>query len=182
MAVMNTETAWISCKKMMLLFGSVIHSLDKYAYPFMLLGARFYIARVFWRSGQTKIPNIDSTVDLFKTEYIPNWAVNSKNLLGMDLSWTVPDPAIAAKLAIITELGLPVLLVLGLMGRFAALGLLGMTATIELLIYPGTTEHYYWMIILGLLITGGPGAISVDHLLRKKFLNDLCKLSSASDK
>lgn len=150
---------------------------EKYLAPLALLWARFYIARVFWKSGQTKITNLDTAAQLFEWEYIPKWQENSKSVLGMDLSWAVPDPAIGAKLATIAELGFPILLVLGLGGRLGALGLLGMAATIELFIYPGTTEHYYWMTILLLLATLGPGKISVDYFLRNKLMK---KESSAS--
>ena len=144
---------------------------EKYLAPLALLWARFYIARVFWKSGQTKITNLDTAAQLFEWEYIPKWQENSKSIFGMDLSWTVPDPAIGAKLATFAELGFPVLLVLGIGARFGALGLLGMAMTIELFIYPGTTEHYYWMTILLLLVTVGPGKISVDHFLRKRLMD-----------
>jgi putative oxidoreductase len=143
---------------------------EKYLAPLALLWARFYIARVFWKSGQTKIANLDTAARLFEWEYISKWQENSKSIFGMDLSWTVPDPVIGATLATFAELGFPVLLVLGLGARFGALGLLGMTATIELFIYPGTTEHYYWMTILLLLVAVGPGKISIDHFLRKKLI------------
>jgi len=146
-----------------------IKFLEVFIAPLALLWARFYMARLFWKSGQTKITNMDSAAQLFEWEYIPLWEENSKSVFGLDLTWTVPDPAIAATLATYSELGLPVLLLLGLGTRFAALGLLGMSLTIELLIYPGTTEHYFWMTILLLIMAVGPGKISADHFLRKKF-------------
>lgn len=63
------------------------------------------------------------------------------------------------------ELVLPVLLVLGLLTPFAALGLMIMTLVIELLVYPGTTEHIYWMLLLGVLITHGSGKPGADWIL-----------------
>lgn len=145
---------------------------EKYLAPLALLWARFYIGSIFWRSGQTKIVNLDTAAQLFEWEYIPKWIENSKDVMGMDLSWTVPDPSIAAKLSTFAELGFPILLVLGFGGRLGALGLLGMAITIETFIYPGTTEHYYWMVILLLLLTVGPGKISIDCFLRKKLLKE----------
>lgn len=148
-----------------------IYLTENFLAPLALLWARFYIGRVFWKSGQTKISNLDRAAQLFEYEYIPKWRENSKDVFGMDLSWTVPDAAIGAKLSTFAELGFPVLLVLGLFGRGAALGLLGMTIAIELFVYPGTAEHYSWMTLLLILITLGPGKISIDHWLRKKLLD-----------
>lgn len=168
------KTTCTLTEKMLGLAVCKIHLIEKFLAPLALLWARFYIARIFWKSGQTKITNLDNAAQLFEWEYIPNWEKNSKSVLGMDLSWTVPDPAIAAKLATYGELGLPVLLLLGLGGRLGAFGLLGMAATIEIFVYPGTLEHYHWMTILLLLITVGPGKISLDHFIRRKFMEKPC--------
>lgn len=145
-----------------------IGATEKYLSPLAMFWARIYIANVFWKSGQTKITNLDSAAQLFEWEYIPKWEENSKNIFGLDLSWTVPDPAFAAKLATYAEIGLPILLLFGLGTRFGAIGLLGMAITIELFIYPGTSDHYFWMVILLLIITHGPGKLSIDHFIRKR--------------
>jgi putative oxidoreductase len=59
-----------------------------------------------------------------------------------------------------------VLLVLGLASRLSALALLGMTAVIQLFVYPdGWPEHILWAALLLLIIARGPGAISLDHLV-----------------
>jgi len=116
-----------------------------------LLAARLYIAKVFFYSGLTKTKNWDSTVSLFAYEYnVP-----------------VLPPEIAAYMATAAELSLPVLLVLGLFTPLAAFGLLIMSLVIELFVYPGTTEHYYWIIILAILTTQGAGRISADKFIRK---------------
>ncbi len=145
--------------------------------PVAFVAARAYIGRVFWRSGQTKIGNPDTTVALFEDEYVANWTENAKDVFGMDLSWTVPS----ATAATYAELGLPVLLVLGIASRSAAFALLLMTIVIEVFVYPGTSEHYYWMLILAMIVTAGPGKISVDHLVRKKLLggNKNCHAKSS---
>lgn len=114
-----------------------------------LLTVRLWIAKVFFLSGLTKIKSWDNTLMLFEYEY------------------AVPllPAEIAAYMATGAELILPVLLVLGLFTPFAAMGLMVVTLVIELLVYPGTTEHYYWMLLLGVLITHGAGKIGLDPLI-----------------
>src|SRR5687767_1832637 len=75
--------------------------------PLAALAARIYVGQAFFLSGLTKIRDWDTTVALFTDEY------------------KVPllPPAFAALMGTTGELVLPVLLVLGLGGRFAALGL-----------------------------------------------------------
>ena len=80
--------------------------------PLLDVGLRFFLANVFFKSGLTKIKTWDSTIYLFSEEY------------------RVPllPPEFAAYLATGAELALPVLLVVGLFGRFAALGLFVLNA------------------------------------------------------
>jgi putative oxidoreductase len=131
-----------------------------------LLG-RFSIAAVFWRSGQTKVEGLaidlvegslqlgwprlsDSAVDLFREEYrLP-----------------LLSPELGATLAALGEHILPVLILLGLGTRLAALGLLVMTAVIQLLVYPGAyPTHGVWAAVLLYLMARGPGRVSLDHLI-----------------
>ncbi len=119
-----------------------------------LLAARIWVAKVFFYSGLTKIKTWDSTLTLFEYEYaVP-----------------VLPTEVAAYMATAGELILPVLLVFGLFTPVAALGLFIMTLVIEFLVYPGTTEHYYWMLLLGILMTHGSGKLGLDHFIKKKFL------------
>lgn len=112
-----------------------------------LLAARLWMAKVFFMSGLTKIKSWDNTLMLFEYEYaVP-----------------VLPADIAAYMATSAELILPVLLVLGLLTPFAAAGLMVVTLVIELLVYPGTTEHYYWMLLLAVIITHGSGKLGLDH-------------------
>jgi hypothetical protein len=63
----------------------------------------------------------------------------------------------------------PVLILLGLATRFSALALLGMTAVIQLLVYPGAyPTHGVWASVLLLLMMQGPGKWSLDHWLACK--------------
>ena len=112
--------------------------------------SRLAIAQVFWASGQTKVEGFGlkpGIVDLFREEYhLP----------------LVP-PEIAAPLAATAEHVFPILLVLGLFTRLSALGLLGMTAVIQIFVYPESwTVHILWAAILVHLIRAGSGPIALD--------------------
>jgi putative oxidoreductase len=75
-------------------------------------------------------------------------------------------PEIAANLALAIEVTAPVLLVLGLLTRAAALVLLGMTAVIEIFVYPQAwPTHIQWAAMLLVLLCRGPGWLSLDHLV-----------------
>jgi putative oxidoreductase len=127
---------------------------ERIPYSLVALMARVAVARVFWRSGQTKVEGFfqikDNTFFLFREEY------------------KVPllPPDLAAHLATIAEHVLPVLLVIGLASRLSALGLMAMTLVIQLFVYPdGWPEHILWFALLLLIVARGPGAVSLDHLI-----------------
>jgi putative oxidoreductase len=68
----------------------------------------------------------------------------------------------------VNELTIPVLLFLGLATRLATLPLLGMILVIQLFVYPGAwTDHLLWGSILVFLLTRGPGALSLDHVIAR---------------
>lgn len=120
----------------------------------LLLVARVGIASVFFLSGRTKVDGLltikDSTYALFETEYA-----------GVPLL----DPYTAAHLATYQEHLFPILLVLGLFSRLGALGVLGMTAVIEIFVYPDAwPTHLVWAGLLLPVIARGPGAWSLDNL------------------
>eukprot|EP01037_Dinobryon_pediforme_P005610 gene5610-5669_t len=123
----------------------------------LLLVARFGIAAVFFLSGRTKVTGLititDSAYYLFETDYrLP----------------FIP-PHIAAHLATYSEHLFPILLVLGLGTRFAALGLLGMTTVIEMFVYPDAwPTHLSWAGLLLPLIAQGGGAFSLDRLFARR--------------
>ena len=128
----------------------------EYLAPAFDLGMRLFLANVFFKSGLTKIQNWDSTIYLFTDVYqVP-----------------VLSPEIAAWLATSGELGLPVLLALGLFGRFAAAGLLILNAVAVLSYYSELSEaglnlHLYWGILLAaLLVSRSPW--SVDAWLERR--------------
>ena len=80
------------------------------------------------------------------------------------------SPQIAAPMAAFAEHALPVLILLGLVTRFSAFGLLAMTLVIEVFVYPGAyPTHGVWATVLLYLIAKGPGVVSVDHLLARRY-------------
>lgn len=123
-------------------------------WPLTLL-LRLGVATPFFLSGRTKVDGVftitDSTRYLFAEEY------------------RVPllPPDLAATLATGAEHILPVLLVAGLLTRSAALGLLVMTLVIQVFVIPtGWPTHLLWAGPLAYLIARGPGAASLDRLLK----------------
>lgn len=116
--------------------------------------ARLGIAGVFFLSGRTKVDGLltvnDTAYALFAEEY------------------RVPllPPDVAANLAAYAEHLFPILLLLGLLTRLSALALLGMTAVIQIFVYPDAwPTHFTWAAILIYLLARGGGAFSLDRLL-----------------
>ena len=116
---------------------------------------RLGIAGVFFLSARTKVDGIitlkEQTFTLFQYEY--------------NLPLLPPDAA--AYLATYAEHVLSIALVLGIMTRLSALGLLGMTLVIQVFVYPDAwPTHLVWAGPLIYLIGRGGGALSIDRLLR----------------
>jgi putative oxidoreductase len=80
-------------------------------------------------------------------------------------------PDIAAVMATISEHLFSALLVIGLASRLSAGALFGMTMVIEIFVYPDSwPDHLMWSASLLFIIFRGPGLLSVDHLIRRRFL------------
>jgi putative oxidoreductase len=114
---------------------------------------RVFPALVFWQSGRTKVEGLsikESTWFLFEHEYaLP----------------LIPHQ-MAAVAATVAEHLLPVLLILGLATRLSAVGLLGMTAVIQIFVYPDAwMTHGLWAAPLLAVLARGPGRWSLDHVL-----------------
>ncbi len=121
------------------------------------LALRLWVANVFWKSGLTKIQSWDSTLALFTYEY----------------SVPLLSPEVAAYFGTFTELFFPVLLVLGLAGRFAAV-VLFIFNIIAVLSYPGLMaagieQHQIWGLMLLVTLAHGPGKLSLDHWIGKRY-------------
>lgn len=120
----------------------------------LALGARIGVGSVFFLSGRTKVDGLltvnENAVTLFQEEY------------------KVPllPPEIAAHMAAYAEHLLPLLLFAGLATRLSALGLLGMTAVIQVFVYPDAwPTHLTWAVPLAYLAGRGAGPLSADRVL-----------------
>lgn len=117
---------------------------------------RLSMAAVFWLSGQTKVNGwhvTESAIYLFQHEY---------NL-------PLINPTLAAYMAAAAEHLFPVLLVLGLASRLAALGLLVMTLVIQTFVYPDAwVVHASWAACLLFIVARGPGRLSLDYLIARQ--------------
>ena len=125
--------------------------------PLLDLGVRLYLANIFWKSGLNKLQSWDTTVALFENEY------------------QVPllSPYAAALIGTGAELVLPVLLAAGLAGRFAALALFVFNI-VAVISYPdlseaGLKDHFYWGILLLVPLFHGPGKLSLDGWLVRRW-------------
>ena len=135
---------------------AALRGLDTLA-PVVDVLIRVLVASVFFKSGLTKIASWSSTVSLFENEY------------------AVPllPPEIAALLGTGVELFFPVLLVLGLGSRFAA-AVLFVFNIIAVISYPdlgevGIKDHQMWGLLLLVTLLHGPGKLSLDHWIGRRF-------------
>jgi putative oxidoreductase len=133
--------------------GAILDSLGRFPMSVLLLLIRVGVGMVFFKAGLLKYNSWEFTVLLFRDEYqVP--------LLAPDL---------AARMAMVQELTLPVLLFLGLGARLATLPLFGMLLVIQTFVYPNAwADHLFWGGALALILTRGPGALSLDHLIARR--------------
>lgn len=144
-------------RRLVTLYDTAARSLT-FLSPIADLLLRLWVANVFFKSGLTKIASMDTTVMLFTYEYqVP-----------------ILSPTIAAHLGTFIELTLPVLLALGLGTRFAAF-VLFVFNIMAVVSYPdlgpaGVEQHQVWGLMLLVTLLHGPGKLSVDDFLRRRFL------------
>lgn len=135
-------------------FASARELLGRVPLAVIQLAMRIAIGAVFFNAGLLKYRSPELTAMLFRDEY------------------KVPllDPSLAAAMATFNELTFSTLLVLGLATRLATLPFLGMLVVIQTFVYPQAwVEHLTWASILVFVLTLGPGAISLDHLIWRRF-------------
>ncbi|MBC5768006.1 DoxX family protein [Ramlibacter albus] len=131
---------------------SIVAALDALQ-PLAALAARAYVAQAFFLSGLTKIRDWDTTLALFTDEYhVP-----------------LLPPQLAAVMGTGGELVLPVLLILGLGGRFAALGL-SVVNVVAVLSLPeiapaALQQHVFWGSLLAGIAVFGPGKWSLERVV-----------------
>ena len=133
--------------------------------------ARFSIAAVFWKSGQTKIQGL--SIDIVNLDFTLGWPRLSDSVISLfkdEYRLPLIAPEIAAPMAAFAEHFFPLLILLGLATRLSALALLGMTLTIQLLVYPDAyPTHGTWAAVLLYLMLYGPGKLSLDHWLVRRW-------------
>jgi putative oxidoreductase len=124
--------------------------LNAIPYSVIALIARVATFSVFFRSGTQKLSDWNATLLLFQNEYhVP-----------------VLPPSVAAYLAASLELGGSTLVLIGLLTRVSVTALLGMTAVIEIFVYPmAWPDHIQWLAFMFIVLARGPGKISLDALL-----------------
>ncbi len=123
--------------------------------PFGDLIVRLWVASIFFKSGLLKIQSWETTVNLFTYVYqVP-----------------ILSPDVAAVLGTAAEIILPILLVLGLGGRFCIL-IFFFYNIIAVISYPflwtaggsmGLQQHINWGLLLMMLMLHGSGKLSLDH-------------------
>jgi putative oxidoreductase len=117
-----------------------------------LLAVRLWLAKFFFFSGLTKLASWTTTIALFTDEYkVP-----------------ILPPELAAPMATAAELSLPILLVLGLLTRFAAAGLFLMTTVIAVFVYPDAPENVYILLLSAVLIAMGSGRFGADYWITRR--------------
>jgi putative oxidoreductase len=144
------------------LAGKATHLVQTIAQPSLVqLVMRLALAVPFWKSGILKWESFgrlnDTAVTLFTDEFM-------LHLPGGPYHY--PLPTVMAFMSGCGEITFPILLVLGLATRFAALGLLFMTIIVELTVPDGWPIHLTWAAMALGIMAWGPGRVSADHLLR----------------
>lgn len=140
------------------LAGRILCWFDCIPYAFLAIPLRLAVATVFWNSGRVKLDSWETTIALFTDEY----------------QLPLLPPELAAYIGTSIELTAPVLLVLGLLTRPAVAVLLGMTMTIQLLVYPQAwPTHIQWAAMLLVLLARGPGKFSLDWLIRRRVFGEM---------
>lgn len=132
---------------------AVRNMLGRLPFSLIQLAMRISIGFVFFNSGLLKARSFEFAVKLFQDEYrLP-----------------LLPPELAARLAMSVEIVVPLFLFAGLATRLATLPLLGMVIVIQVLVYPQAwVEHLLWASTLVVLLTRGPGVLSLDHLIERR--------------
>lgn len=132
--------------------------LSKFPYVILAVMARAFIGLQFFRSGSLKFDgwfNVSNTTIYLFTE---------------EFSAVPLPPVLGAHMAAYAEVTLGLFLLIGFAARFSALGLLVMTAVIEIFVYPEAyILHGLWAVSLLVVIKYGPCMVSVDYFVKKHF-------------
>ena len=148
-----------------------IHYMQQIPESLIALLGRFSVSAIFWLSAQTKVDGF--ALNLITGDIhlgIPHLSGSAVALFAQEYRLPLIAPELAAVAAAISEHVFSMLLLIGLGSRFAALALLGMTATIQVFVYPDAyPTHGVWAAVLLFIIVRGPGVVSIDHFLARRY-------------
>ena len=133
----------------------------------VLLLARLAVFFVFWRSVQTKITGLT----LFD-QHFAFWNVTATTKLLFNFEYNLPviPSDMAAYMGTFAEFFFALMLLFGVATRLGALGLLGVTAVIQIFVFPGAwPTHILWAALLIMLMRDGGGKLSLDYLIKTRF-------------
>jgi putative oxidoreductase len=142
---------------------ALVRALSRFPMSLTQLALRVALGVPFWRSGLTKWDGFlqlsDNSLYLFTEEF-------RLHIFGGE--YPFPAPHLAAYLSASGEIVFPILLAFGLGTRFAALGILAMTAIIQLSIPEGWANfHLAWTAMALAIIAYGPGRIALDAAIAR---------------
>ena len=150
---------------------TVTDALNQIPHSLIALLARIGIGATFWLSGQTKIEGL--VIDPIGLNFqlgMPHVSESAIELFQSEYMVPILPPEFAATMAATAEHVFPLLLIIGLASRFSALALLGMTAVIQFFVYPEAwPTHSLWAAVLLYIAARGPGAVSLDHLISRRY-------------
>lgn len=130
------------------------------------LSMRLVIFKVFWGSVQTKISGL--TVS---GQHLAFWNITDNTFLLFDFDYGIPfiSSTVAAYLTTFSEFFFSLMVLLGFLTRFAALGLLAITLAIQFFVYPDAwwILHVYWVLPLLYLLKHGGSKVSLDRIYLK---------------
>jgi putative oxidoreductase len=140
-------------------------------YALVALGLRLLMARIFFLDGQSKIGGPRIPVDFYGFDFsviLPTQIKAETFTAFMTQFAPLPvPPLLAATMVSYAEFILPIMLLIGFGTRIAAFGMLIMTAVIQVYVMPEAlwTTQIYWFAILAVLLSQGPGHISLDRFI-----------------
>ncbi len=162
----NNENKTESCACVFHFMGKISCWIQKFSNDLIAFIARFGIAATFWLSGQTKVDGFK--LNFFSGDFelgLPKLSESVVSLFADEYKLPILPSDIAAIMAASAEHIFPILLLIGLATRFSALALLGMTAVIQVFVYPDAyATHATWAACLLFLMAQGAGRFSLDYV------------------
>jgi putative oxidoreductase len=132
-------------------------------------------AAIFWRSAMTKITLNEDAVNFSWGQIWQvitlKWEVSDMTYMLFENEYDVPliSSNLAANMALLAEILLPILLILGLATRLSALALLMMVLVIQIFVFPASwPDHMIWVISLLFLMKNGSGPFALDNMIERK--------------